>query len=115
MASPDGTASKLTPVQSNSEENDTMYVQNIPSLDTDADQMLNVNETNNSLESEKINNSSGNGSWLRPSDKTGDDHDEDDMDDNVSRISDITEDRTQHQIDDFCFCTSTRPNLPLPR
>ena len=46
MASPDGTASKLTPVQSNSEENDTMYVQKIPSLDTDADQMLIVNEAN---------------------------------------------------------------------
>lgn len=73
---------KLSPNQSNSDSVHRYVVKNTATMDSDALHTLDVNNVETKLASASF-------------------HDEDDDDDdNASRVSDITEDRTQRQIDD---------------
>ena len=80
-------------------------LQNIPSLDTNGENILNVNASN-SVASHLVSlRSNGTANNLDPARRGGllgeaGLDDDDDLDDTASRVSDITEDRTQRQIDD---------------
>ena len=101
-----------TPIQSNSFvdevardifDADEDGSKHLPHLDSDADRMLDVNSSKSASIEEDGNNMKVSVS-LTPADLprggSSPDLEADDMDDNVSRVSDITEDRTQRQIDD---------------
>ncbi|KAL7539129.1 hypothetical protein ACHAXR_009041 [Thalassiosira sp. AJA248-18] len=109
-----------TPIQSNNTFVDDVVndifgddeSKNLPSLDTNAERMLDVNASktlskSKSMEDETNNNNrkvsvSLNDRLMGSSSPDLDEEEEedDDLDDNASRVSDITEDRTQRQIDD---------------
>ena len=73
----------LTPIQSNSDSMHSRYeVKHTATMDSDALRTLDVNNVGTELASASFHD------------------DDDDDDDNASRVSDITEDRTQRQIDD---------------
>ena len=77
-------------------------LKNIPSLDTNGENILNVNDSTENLASLRSHDPAGDPDPARRGDfpRDGSQEDEDDLDDNASRVSDITEDRTQRQIDD---------------
>lgn len=108
--SPDGkdegehlpTVDKDTPTQSNASdsrfvEEEAGVVQQSSTLDTNAEMTLNVNAS----AEEQVKVVALNDQFLsEAADESNNLDDNDDDDDNVSRVSDITEDRTQRQIDD---------------
>ncbi|KAL9182872.1 hypothetical protein ACHAXT_004151 [Thalassiosira profunda] len=100
-----------TPVQSNSFVDEVardiaveQEVKEMPSLDSGAERMLDVNASKSQSIGESpvvaLNDSLLSGAAKLAADSPDLDDDDDDDDDNVSRVSDITEDRTQRQIDD---------------
>lgn len=107
--SPDGkdegehlpTVDKDTPTQSNASDSRFVVeedeVVQSPTLDTNAEMTLNVNAS----AEEQVKVVALNDQFLsEAADESNNLDDNDDDDDNVSRVSDITEDRTQRQIDD---------------
>ena len=96
-------AGSKTPIQSNSndqyvddEHDNTHNLIKSPTLDSGAEHMLNVNASTD----EEVKVISLNDQLLKDAAGTQTELDDDDMDDNASRVSDMTEDRTQRMIDD---------------